>query len=125
MYLLDTHTFLWYLDGDENLSPLVRTILSSDAELGISIGSFWEIAIKQNIGKLKVEHTPLELMNLATSQSIFIQQIEPQHLNIIRTLERIHNEPFDRLIIAQAMCEKYSILTCDTIIPKYNVTTIW
>lgn len=125
MYLLDTHTFLWLLGEDERLSSLARTIINSDADLCISIGSFWEIAIKQNIGKLKVDRTPLELMNLATTQSIIIQQIEPQHLNIIRTLERIHNDPFDRLIIAQAMCEKYPILTCDSIIPKYDVTTVW
>ncbi len=125
MYLLDTHTFLWFLDGNKKLSSLARTIFNSDAELAISIASFWEIAIKQNIGKLKVKQTPLELMNLATSQSIFIQQIEPQHLNIVQTLQRIHNDPFDRLIIAQAMHENYSILTCDTIIPQYNVTTVW
>ena len=91
----------------------------------VSIVTFWEIAIKQNIEKLKLEYTPSELITLAEQQAISVLQISPKHLDTIRTLEKIHNDPFDRLIIAQAQCEDMTIITKDSIIPKYKVKILW
>ena len=125
MYILDTHTLLWLFDEYEHLSPCTRNIIQTEDSLYVSIATFWEIAIKQNIKKLKVSKAPSELMALAEQQAITILPIFSEHLDIIKDLPRIHNDPFDRLIIAQAKAADFTILTCDSIIPKYDVKTIW
>ena len=125
MYILDTHTLLWLFDEDENLSSSAKNIILTEDTLYVSIVTFWEIAIKQNIEKLKLEYTPSELITLAEHQAISVLQISPKHLDTIRTLEKIHNDPFDRLIIAQAQCEDMTIITKDSIIPKYKVKILW
>ena len=125
MYILDTHTLLWLFDEDENLSSSAKNIILTEDTLYVSIVTFWEIAIKQNIEKLKLEYTPSELITLAEQQAISVLQISPKHLDTIRTLEKIHNDPFDRLIIAQAQCEDSTIITKDSIIPKYKVKILW
>ena len=125
MYILDTHTLLWLFDEDENLSSSAKNIILTEDTLYVSIVTFWEIAIKQNIEKLKLEYTPSELITLAEQQAISVLQISPKHLDTIRTLEKIHNDPFDRLIIAQAQCEDMTIITKDLIIPKYKVKILW
>ncbi|EMB44095.1 type II toxin-antitoxin system VapC family toxin [Treponema denticola] len=125
MYILDTHTLLWLFDKDDNLSSSAKNIILTEDTLYVSIVTFWEIAIKQNIEKLKLEYTPSELITLAEQQAISVLQISPKHLDTIRTLEKIHNDPFDRLIIAQAQCEDMTIITKDSIIPKYKVKILW
>ena len=125
MYILDTHTLLWLFDKDDNLSSSAKNIILTEDTLYVSIVNFWEIAIKQNIEKLKLEYTPSELITLAEQQAISVLQISPKHLDTIRTLEKIHNDPFDRLIIAQAQCEDMTIITKDSIIPKYKVKILW
>ena len=125
MYILDTHTLLWFFDEAENLSSRVKNIIESESELFVSIITFWEIAIKQNIGKLKIEQSPSDLMLLTEQQKIGILQISAKHLDVIKTLEKIHSDPFDRFIIAQAQCENLTILTRDSIIPQYKVKTLW
>lgn len=125
MYILDTHTLLWFFDEVENLSSRVKNIIESESELFVSIITFWEIAIKQNIGKLKIEQSPSDLMLLTEQQKIGILQISAKHLDVIKTLEKIHSDPFDRFIIAQAQCENLTILTRDSIIPQYKVKTLW
>ena len=125
MYILDTHTLLWLFDEDENLSSSAKNVILTEDTLYVSIVTFWEIAIKQNIEKLKLEYTPSELITLAEQQAISVLQISPKHLDTIRTLEKIHNDPFDRLIIAQAQCEDMTIITKNLIIPKYKVKILW
>jgi len=125
MYILDTHTLLWLFDEDENLSSSAKNVILTEDTLYVSIVTFWEIAIKQNIEKLKLEYTPSELITLAEQQAISVLKISPKHLDTIRTLEKIHNDPFDRLIIAQAQCEDMTIITKDSIIPKYKVKILW
>ena len=125
MYILDKHTLLWFFDGDEILSSLAKDIIQTEDNVYVSIVSFWEIAIKQSIKKLELENSPSELITLAEQQAINILQISPKHLDVIKTLEKIHNDPFDRLIVAQAQCENMTIITKDLIIPKYKVTVLW
>lgn len=125
MYILDTHTLLWFFDGDERLSSPAKDIIQTEDNVYVSIVSFWEIAIKQSIKKLKLENSPSELIALTEQQTINILQISPKHLDVIKTLEKIHNDPFDRLIVAQAQCEDMTIITKDLAIPKYRVKTLW
>lgn len=125
MYLLDTHALIWALSSDEKLSENAREIVVGTREVYVSIVSLWEIAIKQSIGKLDFEKIPTEVEKGCERLKIKILPILPYHLESIGKLPDIHNDPFDRLIIAQAMVEGITIITKDTKIHKYEIETLW
>lgn len=80
---------------------------------------------KKSIGKLEFEHSIEKIAELCHEKDILILQIQPKYFDTVIKLPNIHNDPFDRLIIAQAIIENLVIITKDTIIPKYSVKTIW
>ena len=124
MHIIDTHILLWLLSEPEKLSVQARRILQED-DLCVSMASLWEIAIKQSNGKLELPFSPEELYAICVERDIQVKQILPHHLNQLRTLPKIHNDPFDRLIICQALTEDIEILTKDSLILKYPVKTVW
>jgi PIN domain nuclease of toxin-antitoxin system len=125
--LLDTHSFLWFVGGDARLSPAARqTIEDLDNEIFISIASLWEIAIKVNLGKLDLgapyeQFIPAELQR----QKIAVLPIEVPHLSVIAKLPLHHRDPFDRLIIAQALTVGMPIIAVDEAFDDYGVERIW
>ena len=125
MYLLDTHTLLWFLRDSPQLSKKALEIITTENKVYVSIASLWEIAIKKSIGKLEFEHSIEKIAELCHEKDILILQIQPKYFDKIIELPNIHNDPFDRLIISQAIIENLVIITKDTIIPKYSVKTIW
>ena len=125
MYLLDTHTLLWFLRDSPQLSKKALEIITTENKVYVSIASLWEIAIKKSIGKLEFEHSIEKIAELCHEKDILILQIQPKYFDKIIELPNIHNDPFDRLIIAQAIIENLVIITKDKIIPKYSVKTIW
>lgn len=125
MYLLDTHTLLWFLRDSPQLSKKALEIITTENKVYVSIASLWEIAIKKSIGKLEFEHSIEKIAELCHEKDILILQIQPKYFDKVIKLPNIHNDPFDRLIIAQAIIENLVIITKDTIIPKYSVKTIW
>lgn len=125
MYLLDTHALLWYLRNSPELSKKALKIINTEDEIFVSVASLWEIAIKNSIGKLDLEFSIEEIENLCNEKDIMILQINGKHLDKIKLLPKIHSDPFDRLIIAQAQTEELTILTTDSKIPKYPVKTQW
>ena len=125
MYLLDTHTLLWFLRDSPQLSKKALEIITTKNKVYVSIASLWEIAIKKSIGKLEFEHSIEKIAELCHEKDILILQIQPKYFDKIIKLPNIHNDPFDRLIISQAIIENLVIITKDTIIPKYSVKTIW
>lgn len=125
MYLLDTHTLLWFLRDSPQLSKKALEIITTENKVYVSIASLWEIAIKKSIGKLEFEHSIEKVAELCHEKDILILQIQPKYFDKIIKLPNIHNDPFDRLIISQAIIENLVIITKDTIIPKYSVKTIW
>lgn len=124
MHIIDTHILLWLLSEPEKLSEQAKKILQED-DLCVSMASLWEIAIKQSNGKLDLPFSPEELYTICLERDIQIRQIQPHHLNHLRNLPKIHNDPFDRLIICQALADNIEILTKDSLIPKYPVKTVW
>jgi PIN domain nuclease of toxin-antitoxin system len=125
-YLLDTHTFLWFISGHKQLpESLVEKISDISQPCYISIASFWEIAIKIQIGKLKIEISLEELYRFAEINQIEIISINEKHLLTLLKLGLIHNDPFDRLIIAQAISEKLIVVTKDKEFKKYKVKQQW
>jgi PIN domain nuclease of toxin-antitoxin system len=125
-YLIDTHVFLWMIADDPQLSAFGKKIIESDADLLISIASIWEIAVKNNIGKLFLAE-PFETFipqQLACNR-IEILPIRLQQLNLLITLPLQHRDPFDRLLICQAIAEQIPILSADEAFDRYSVERIW
>ena len=124
-YILDTHTLLWYLHDSPELSSKARDLINNSQLVFVSVASLWEIAIKRNIGKLELDESITQIAKLCQQKDINLLPIKPQHLDQLEALPRFHNDPFDRLIIAQARCEKLAIITRDNIVPRYDITTVW
>lgn len=125
--MLDTHSFLWFIGGDERLSLTARTLIEDgNNDVFLSVASLWEMAIKISLGRLQ----------LAQPFEIFIpQQISPNHIGVlgitishtarVSVLPFHHRDPFDRLLIAQSLVEQMSIVSCDPELDVYGITRLW
>ena len=123
-YLLDTHAILWYAQGNTELSENAHSIMESE-DCFYSIASLWEIAIKQKLGKLNGSLTITELDEFCKEAGFIKIPTSSSHIEKTKTLDFIHRDPFDRLLIAIAQSESLTIITKDTIIPQYDVKTVW
>jgi PIN domain nuclease of toxin-antitoxin system len=125
-FLLDTHVFLWLIQGDPQLSSRVRAIIADDAnQLNFSVVSIWEIAIKLNIGKLKIEHSIEDIYQLLAQLKIEILPIDRLDLDRYLTLPLHHRDPFDRLIISQAIERELILISADGAFEPYPVERLW
>ena len=124
--LLDTHTFLWFIDDSPQLSQRGKALLEADNALLLSIASLWEIAIKLRLGKLTVG-MPIEVLmtEQLTRNDIDVLPITVAHLIVVSTLPLHHRDPFDRLLIAQAMVEQMPIVSADPACDAYPVQRLW
>lgn len=100
-------------------------MIETEEHVFVSIASFWEMAIKESLGKLQLPATVKELMEDCTEYEFSILPINGMHLNRIKDLPFIHRDPFDRIIICQAIEEDLTIVTVDANIVKYDVKSIW
>ena len=125
MVLIDTHVLIWFMFDDSQLSERALSEIKSQDRVYVSISSFWEIAIKQSIGKINIVNSIQDIAEKCTDASIFILGIKPKHLDYIKKLPDIHKDPFDRLIISQAITENMTLITRDTNIQKYNINMLW
>jgi len=124
--LLDTHTFIWFINGDKILPPLlIEKIKNLDNRCFISIASLWEIAIKTSLHKLELKSDFNEIGNILINTNIELLPIAFEHLQILTNLQYIHRAPFDRLIIAQGIFENMPIITKDDHFSKYDVKVLW
>ena len=126
-YLLDTHAYLWQVDASPDLSQVARNVIADDAStVYLSIASLWEIAIKVSVGKLELVHTVLDLA--VTIPAIYGYEsllIAPQHLVTLSQLPLHHRDPFDRLLVAQALVEELPLVSNDTALDDYDIERIW
>ena len=125
MVLLDTHTFLWFVNDPSQLPPEVKETIETAETVYVSIASFWEMAIKCSIGKLDLPSTITEMMKDCEKLEFSILPIKGEHLERLNSLPWIHKDPFDRLLVCQAQSEKMVLLTADSNIAKYDVQTLW
>ncbi len=126
MFLLDTHTLLWFIEDDIKLSIQAKSILSENSTPKfISIVTLWEIAVKYSLKKLELNISLADFFNLIHSSDINIINISTEHLLILNSIEHHHKDPFDRIIIAQAIAENFTIITKDENFSKYEVNIIW
>ena len=125
--LLDAHAFIWWVLDAPGLSDPCRDILSDGAnEVLLSVASSYEIAYKAEQGRLTLPEPPARYIQSRLAANGFGSlSIELSHALRAGTLPRIHGDPFDRLLVAQAQIEDLPILTADPAIGRYDVETIW
>lgn len=125
--LLDTHSFLWWNTEDPQLSVRAREIIANgENEIFLSAASAWEISIKAAKGKLVLPEPPAQYM--ANRMGLYRFQpllIQVSHAARVYDLPRYHDDPFDRMLIAQSQIEGMPLLTADSDIRKYEVEVIW
>ena len=125
--LLDTCTFIWLATGDPALSVAAQVVFEDEEnDAFLSAVSAWEIAVKNLLGGLKLSEPPERFVPKYRS----VHKIESLSLNEemalqVRTLPRVHRDPFDRMLVCQAIAEGMTILTPDEMIRKYPVKTFW
>jgi PIN domain nuclease of toxin-antitoxin system len=122
--LLDTHTLIWAVSDPDKLSTLVKKLIVNPSNsVFVSAASAWEIGIKMALGKLDF---PLERLRLVMRDTGFVElPVSIHHATLVRGLPPFHKDPFDRMLIAQAIAEQMIILTRDPIFREYPVPSHW
>ena len=125
-YLLDTHTVLWFMVEAAELPRTTKKLIEGADDVSVSIASFWEMAIKNSRGKFPLPLSITEIMRLCTDSLEFsILGIKDVHLETLGRLPWIHKDPFDRLIISQAIAEDMTLISVDGRIAEYPVRRVW
>jgi len=121
--LLDTQAFLWFESGDKRITATVKQAITEPVNVKfISMAVFWEIAIKNSLGKLEL-HIPFDDLLMLNGYTHL--HITGSHLKAVRALPYHHRDPFDRLLIAQAMQESFAIISADKQFDSYGIKRIW
>jgi PIN domain nuclease of toxin-antitoxin system len=125
--LLDTHTFLWFILDDPQLSSTARNLIEDPAnEVEVSPASYWEIAIKIKLGKYALPQPYQQFMETQIAADDFhILPIEPRHMALLTTMQLHHKDPFDRLLVAQALTEDVPIIGVDCQLDADGVQRLW
>ena len=125
-FLIDTHTFLWMIQDNQQLSELARSTIESDADLWLSSGSLWEIAIKVGVKKLNLPEPLSDFLDQQLKHNeIDVLVPTTKHFETVSNLPLHHRDPFDRLIVAQAMTEGIPVISVDTAFDFYNIQRLW
>ncbi len=124
--LIDTQAILWFQGSDAKLSDKARDlIINKDNTCFISIASLWEIAIKVNLNKLSIGMPFGNFFDYLISNDFEILNLEFYHLKTLSSLGNYHKDPFDRLLIAQAIVEGMTIISADKQFNAYTVNVVW
>ena len=130
VFLLDTHTFLWFVSGSPKLSNLARNRIETDHhDIYFSIASLWEISIKIAISKLQIRGAYETVIDDLTNNEISILPLNFSHTVCQTQLPFHHHDPFDRILVSQAIVENLNFISCDQIFDLYlaesPVTRVW
>jgi len=125
--LLDTHTLIWFLNGDETeLSARAKQLITTPANTSfVSMASLWEMAIKIRLGSMTFKPGYENLLALIDQNGFGLLPITFQHTRELLSLPMIHRDPFDSLMIAQSIAEGTTFITRDANIHQYNLDWIW
>ncbi len=125
--LLDTHALLWFVWDHANLSENARNLMNDpDNDLLLSTGTIWEIAIKVGLNKLTLAEPYEDFMNRAIADNdLTVLETSVRHAAVLTTLPFHRRDPFDRMIIAQAIAEGIAIVSSDAAFDAYPVTRLW
>lgn len=125
-YLIDTHTFIWFTNGDAQLSNKARLLIEDiQNNIYLSAASIWEMAIKYSMGKLNLNKAFDEVWNDVQNNQITLLTIDFEATLVLSALPFHHKDPFDRMIIAQAQQLNIPIIGKDEIFKNYPITLVW
>jgi PIN domain nuclease of toxin-antitoxin system len=125
--LLDTHSFLWFISGDERLPAAMRDLIrAAEQDVWLSVASVWEIVVKQQLGRLPL---PADAWSYVTAQrerhGIDALPLDEAALAHLAKLPAVHRDPFDRILICQAIEHDLLLVTDDELMRKYPMKTMW
>lgn len=124
--ILDTHTVLWFITDDPKLNPNAKRLIENIENVCfVSIVSYWEIAIKFSLGRLQLAGELDNIFQIIQDSGFELLPITTSHILCLTTLPHYHNDPFDRMIIAQALSENLTVVGVDNQFPKYGVGIFW
>jgi len=125
--LLDTHALIWWLAGDQQLSAIARgAILDAENVVFVSAATGWEIATKFRIGRLpEAALLAADVADFVRAQGFDELPITTRHGQVAGNLPRIHKDPFDRILVAQAITDDMTLVSKDTILRAYGVALLW
>ncbi len=125
-YLLDTHTLIWFITDNEKLSRKAKLIIENKNNYCfVSIASLWEIGIKFSLGRLDLNSNLVEIFRIIEDTGFDILPISVNHILKNASLDFFHQDPFDRIIISQAITDNLTIISKDSQFDNYNVAVIW
>ncbi|MFD3403497.1 type II toxin-antitoxin system VapC family toxin [Kribbella sp. NPDC058693] len=116
--LLDTHVLIWWLQASPELSDDLRNRIDTELDVYVSAASVWELSIKQAAGKIKL---PDDLREWIERGGLSELPISMAHADVAGRLPPIHRDPFDRMLVAQALVERLTLVTRDELIQRYDV----
>lgn len=125
--LLDTHAFLWFIDGSTRLSQRARELIEDqgNAKL-VSVASLWEMGLKMSLGRLELAQPFGDLIPRQMELNGFgLLPVRISHIARIISLSFHHRDPFDRMIVAQCVAEGLSVVSLDSVFDKYSVQRLW
>lgn len=124
--LLDTHVALWAITDNHNLSDIARALIQAPRNtLWVSTVSLWEISIKHSLRRGDMPVSGTDALQYFSQAGYLLLSIEPEHAVAVEGLPRHHQDPFDRLLIAQALAEPMRLLTHDRTVASYSDTIIF
>ncbi|GAB5465367.1 MAG: type II toxin-antitoxin system VapC family toxin [Candidatus Kapaibacteriales bacterium] len=123
--LLDTHAFIWFVDDSPQLGSKIKALIENSASISISIASIWEIGIKRSLNKLDFDVTMEGIFEEIVNLYIALLEISKHNLIELERLPMHHRDPFERLLIAQAISEKMTLVSKDRHFNSYGVNVIW
>jgi PIN domain nuclease of toxin-antitoxin system len=125
-YLLDTHTLIWFLNGDEDLSLKARKVIESSEGVNfVSVASLWEIAIKISINRLELKTSFEQIGEEISGNNFKMLPITFQDTLTISSLPFHHRDPLDRLLIAQSINNDFILISKDKFFDRYQIKTFW
>jgi PIN domain nuclease of toxin-antitoxin system len=126
-FLLDTHAFLWFVLDDRRLSERAKALIATpENNVEISPATYWEIAIKIRLGKYSLSEPADQFFDRQVQINRFqILHIQPRHVGPLTSLPFHHRDPFDRLIISQAIVEQIPVVTEDALFDSYPIRRLW
>ncbi|MBX2989715.1 MAG: type II toxin-antitoxin system VapC family toxin [Bacteroidetes bacterium] len=124
--LLDTHALIWFLQDDERLTAEAKKAIQTSGNVSfVSLASMWEMAIKSSLGKLKIEVPFGEIPNSVRKSGLEMLDIRFEHIETVSGMPFFHRDPFDRILIAQAIFSRLSLVSNESVFEQYGIERIW
>jgi len=118
--LLDTHIALWAVVGSRRLAPRAKELILAADEVFVSVASLWEVAIKHGLGRGDMPISSAQALQAFSDAGYALLDIRPSHALAVERLAPIHSDPFDRILVAQALVEPVTLITRDALVASYS-----